>query len=58
MVGEQLLQTLDVIVVNDPSGLLRRPLETLAPSPVHLCKEILPSGEPVLTRDRQLSVTQ
>jgi hypothetical protein len=53
-----LLQTFDVVVVNDASSLRRCPLQTVAEAFAHFGGEILPDGEAVLTREHELGVAQ
>jgi len=55
---QQLLQAYDVVVVNDASRLRRGPLEAFAEALAHFSGEISPTGEPVLTREYELSVPQ
>ena len=53
---QQLLQTFDVVVVNEASGLRRRPLQTVAEALAHFRGEVRPAWVAVLTRDHELSV--
>ena len=54
--SQQLLQTFDVVVVNDASSLRYRPLEPLAEALADFSGEVLPAGIAVLTRDHELRV--
>ena len=54
--GQQLLQSFDVVVVNDAARLCCRPLQTLAEAIAHFSGEVLPAGVAVFTRDHELRV--
>jgi hypothetical protein len=56
MISHQLLQRFDVVVVNDVSSLLDRPLQTAAEALAHFSGEVLPAGVAVLTCDHELRV--
>ena len=56
VLGQQLLQTLDVVVVNHASSLRGCPLQTAAEAFAHLGCQVLPANAPVLPRQHELSV--
>jgi hypothetical protein len=53
-----LLQAVDVVVVNDASRLLGRPLQTFAKALADFSGEILPAGEAVLACECELGIAQ
>src|SRR5690349_4328868 len=58
ILGHQLLQTLDVVVVDDAFSLHHRPFQTSAETLAHFGGEVLPTGVTVLTGEYELGVAE
>src|SRR5262249_58791149 len=56
ILGQQLLQTFDVVVMNDTSSLYDCPLQPLVQTFAHLSGEVLPTCVTILTRNHELSI--
>ena len=56
VLSQQLLQSLDVVVVNDALSLRCRPLQACAQAFAHFSGEVLPAGVAIFTRNHELRV--